>query len=313
MSWATQSWENTEPQETVDFTDKHAPRRVWIYPGITKRYLFLDGTPFKFFEHSLYDVTKRSKDKCICLAKNPIDERGCPVCDGDIYAAMIGYFSVIDMGEVKYNSQNQVILEGYVGKDDVLFQFERNAYGARAGSKAKPGMLQKIKRQMAKRGGSIKGCVFDIHRSGQKVEGAGDELEFVDQVDAEHWVEYLESQGGNNPQRGDRPLEATPYDFMQVFKPHSYEELTKLMAGFSGKSNTRKPFSKPAAATSGATGASYGGGAVTQPRVVSGGWKPASERGAAEETPAANTASQPAPEPASAPMPSGPEDDDIPF
>ena len=68
-------------------------------------------------------------------------------------------------------------------------------------------MLQEIKRQMQRQGGDITGCVYDFTRSGKMVETIGDRMEFIERIDRSQWVNYLNKQGANHP---DRSVEGKP-------------------------------------------------------------------------------------------------------
>jgi len=233
MGFGKQSWDDTEPTDDGGGGDgqRYAPRRFWIpKPAedgkqFTKRVMFIDSTPFCFFEHSLFKITNSTKDRCICLEKNGLDERGCPVCDKDLWAYYIGYFSVINMGDVRLNGSD-LTLEGWTNpKNDKLFQFGREALGAKRGGKDKPGMLQEWKRQIDRRGGDIVGCVFDLTRSGKLVETTGDRVEFIERVPPEKWEEYFKALGSDETEN-DLILE--PIDYMEEFKQHSYDALQSL-------------------------------------------------------------------------------------
>lgn len=233
MSFGQTGWEGTEPTDDSGGGggEQYAPRRLWIPKPkddgtqYTKRIMFLDSQPFCFHEHSLFKITNSTKDRCICLAKNGLDERGCPVCDKDLWAYFIGYFTIIDMGDVSYSNDGTVTLTGWRNKNDELFQFTRKALGAKVGGKDKPGMLQEYKRQMQKRGGDIKGCVFDVTRSGKLVETIGDKVDFVERVPEEKWEEYFTALGAGDTKN---ELELEPFDYMEVFKQHSYDQLQNL-------------------------------------------------------------------------------------
>ena len=86
-------------------------------------------------------------------------------------------------------------------------------------------MLQEYKRQMNIRGGNIVGCVFDVTRSGKLVETIGDKVDFVERVDKDKWEDYFNALGAADCEND---LELEPFDYMEVFKQHSYEALQNL-------------------------------------------------------------------------------------
>lgn len=260
MTWGSVGW--SEPKSSDDgqssgFPENlNYPRSVWIKPQTTRRFLCLDDAPFRFREHSLYEYTRNSRDRCVCLSKNdlPESELGCPVCVRGTYSYLIGYFSMIDMGEVSYGSGGGAKLSGWVSKKGVLYQFERKAYGAKFGSEEKPGMYQKILRKMKRVGGKLSGCVFDMSRSGRKVEIVGDEIEFVERVEKPQWMGYLNSLGAGNPDRGSRPLELESFDWMKAIVPHTRQQLAAVCGG-----SAPAP-ARTASAGAVVSGASYEGG-----------------------------------------------------
>jgi len=86
-------------------------------------------------------------------------------------------------------------------------------------------MLQEYRRQMNIRGGNIVGCVFDVTRSGKLVETIGDKVDFVERVEPSKWGEYFSSLGADDAKN---ELELDPFDWIEVFKPHTYEQLQNI-------------------------------------------------------------------------------------
>lgn len=232
MSWGNTGWDEVDNQES-SFSEKkdYGPRRFWMPAKVTKRIMFLDESPFTFYEHSLWALTK-NQDKAICLKKNGIDQRGCPLCEAEMWPSFTGYFSVIDMGDVKYNDDGTVRLEGWTSDKGTTYQFGRKLFGAKRGGKDKPGVLQKIRR-LAQKNGGLAGTVWDVYRSGNKVESVGDEFEFVERVDPSKFADFLVAQGAN-PEY----IEVSPIDYAEVFTPSSYEELQRLTGGTGGYSES---------------------------------------------------------------------------
>jgi len=198
---------------------------------ITKRILFLDTIPFAFWEHSFYKITGKSRDKCICLGRNGLDERGCPLCDQEFWPAYAGYLTVIDMGTVIGTGQNMK-LEGYQGKKDRVWQFDKKVICMKRGGDDKPGMLKKIERYRDKYGGDLTGTVWDVTRTGRLVEACGDEWDYVERVKPEEFAEYLVRAGAQRDQ-----LDLQPCDYYEEYVPKPYEELARFVGGGGGASN----------------------------------------------------------------------------
>jgi hypothetical protein len=205
-------------------------QRFWTPVGVTKRIVFLDEFPFCFWGHSLWAITGNSWEVEICLKKHRLDKRGCPLCASEMWPSYIGNFSVIDMGTLEDGQ-----LKGWVSDKGVNYQFGRKFLGAKSGGKDKPGMLPKLKRLADKRGGKLIGTVWDVYRSGQKVEAVGDEWEFVEQVKptAEAIKRYLLDLGAE-----EKYLKVQPINYAELFKPNTFERLERLCRGASPKKDT---------------------------------------------------------------------------
>ena len=216
------------------------PRKFWMPSGASKRIMFLDGSPFALWEHSLYSLNK-SKDNAICLKKNGLDEgKGCPLCEAELWPSFIGYFSVIDMGDVTRRPDGSVKLTGFTGKTGKLYQFQKSLLGAKRGGQDKPGVLKKLQRLAGKHGNDLTGTVWDIYRSGAKVESVGDEWEFVEKIAPKDFAPYLVTAGAV-----EAGLDVKPYDYTAIFKQPAYEDLKRLV-GDKGGAAGGSPFADDA-------------------------------------------------------------------
>ena len=223
MSWGNTGWDLVDVDETKA-KQKFGPKRFWMPPEKTKRIMFLGDDPFVFHEHSLWNLTKTSA-KEICLKRNGIGDE-CPLCDAEMWPSVVGAFTIIDMGDVvPGKKKGETKLEGWTNDKGQTFQFGRKLYTPKRGGKDKPGILRKIQRLSEKKGGLI-GTVWDVYRSGQKVESVGDEFEFVERVDKDKWTEYLVNLGAN-PEY----LSLEVIDYNKAFQPSSVEELRGLVGG----------------------------------------------------------------------------------
>lgn len=226
MSWGSQSWDSVDDFGGSEKTASNdGPRTFYMPQGVTKRIIFLDNAPFTFWQHSLYEITRSAKDKEICLKKNRIAQE-CPICDKELWASMIGYFTVVDMGDVKRGAGGEVKLEGWTSDKGVVYQFGKKLLGAKRGGKDKPGILKKIAR-LAERHGDLTGCVFDVYRSGGKVESCGDEWDFVEKVAPDQIADYLRNAGAED----DHVADLTPYNYTEVFEPKTVEQLKAIVSG----------------------------------------------------------------------------------
>jgi|GEM_PF-3457564 len=228
-----------------------------LFPGkpVTHRFLFLDGSPFSYYEHGLYKWRGCGYWNALCLAKNNIDDRGCPLCmkeGGDDWPSFIGMFSGIDMGQVEYLDDGSIKLhhrtwedkEGTIHED----AFPRVVLGAKKGSKKSPGVLKKLLWQAERRGKSLEGTVWDTSRSGDKEAGIGETWEYIDRVAPEDYVKFLQQHGADPDALNVEPIS----NWHDICRPLSYETMAKIvgMGGGSGQ--------KGGGARS--EGAGYGGG-----------------------------------------------------
>ena len=237
VDFASQTWD--EDEWPADGGGQEYPtnefKRFWMPPDVTKRIFFLDGMPMVFWEHNMYAVTRSSKDHEVCLKRNKISSRGCPICkaitkDGkNPWPSLIGYFSVIDCGDVDIDDHGETILTGYTVKDGTVIQFQRKLYGAKRGGKDKPGVLKKLQRLVKKHAGNdLTGTVWDVYRSGEKTENVGDEFTFIAKIPRDQWLDYLVEMGADR-ERVEKVLE--PVDYDKAFKPSEYDDLRRVVLG----------------------------------------------------------------------------------
>ncbi|MBN2256322.1 MAG: hypothetical protein JW704_00590 [Anaerolineaceae bacterium] len=187
-----------------------------LVPGrpATKRVLFLSGRPFCIYEHGLWNFSK-SLDviggyTAICTEKNELVKgKPCPLCaksGGDNYPYYIGFFPIIDMGQVQYGAGAGKIklfhrqLE-YQNKT-IDMKFERVLLGAKRGSKDKPGVLKtlyvKMEQLRDKHGWEdLTGTVWDTTRGGEKDATVGNMWEFVERILPEDFEDYLVQHGAD--------------------------------------------------------------------------------------------------------------------
>ena len=216
----------------------------------TKRVIFLDSSPFCFWEHNIYKITGNASDREVCLERNGLDEI-CPICELDgqksereqfrrgakrnWWPSYVGYFTVVDLGDVVMEG-GTCRLEGWQSpKSGKVYQFQRKLFGAKRGGKDKPGTLPKLHRIVQKKGGSLRGMVFDIYRSGGKVEAVGDEFELVERVDDDKILDYIRELAGPgfmDVAPDGFEFSDKPFDYLEVFKPKERKELEALVASY---------------------------------------------------------------------------------
>ena len=234
--WAKQGWDDIDNTEYSEDENKQwGPRRFWMPAEATKRVLFLDGDPFCFHEHEMWNLNK-SRDRHVCLDRNKIDPKGCPLCMADLYPTFIGYFTIINMGDVLQDEKGRLKLQGWHSeKTNRTYQFQKELYGAKRGSKKKPGTLKQLQRLAQKRGGNLSGTVWDIYRSGSGASNVGDEFDFIEKIAEQDWEAYLVGEGAEQEQLQKAGL--VPFDYTEEFKPKTYDELQTIVSGVPSKPN----------------------------------------------------------------------------
>lgn len=221
-NWAQKGWGNADPPDDAS-ERSNRPHNFWMPPGATKRIMFLDAEPFCLFEHSLFEITRDAKERAICLERNSLDSRGCPLCRKKLFPSFVGYFSVIDMGDVEFDG-GKVKLSGWTSPKGIHYQFQRKLFGAKRGSAGKPGILPKLHRIAQKKlRGDLTGAVFDVTRDGAKSESIGNDFEFIESISKKDIREYLIRAGANA-----EGLVVDPFEYKEVFVPKSYESLARL-------------------------------------------------------------------------------------
>ena len=183
------------PEPDDNPLDKGRPAR--------KRFLVV-GAPFYMWEHGLYKMpnAQRGVYNALCLKQNQLADR-CPLCDDKRWPSYGAYFTVVDMGFVKYTAAGAELIPEYwtdgKGKTHNM-QFRRRLMVAKRGGKDNPGQLSFFEDQRNRRG-DLTGCVYDSQRTGGKKSVMGDNLEFVERVGKgspatpEEMRAYLEASG----------------------------------------------------------------------------------------------------------------------
>tara|TARA_Y100000310_G_scaffold206421_1_gene206837 strand:- start:2022 stop:2804 length:783 start_codon:yes stop_codon:yes gene_type:complete len=225
MTWGSQSWDSVDDYGESPNVNT-GPKSFYLPANLTKRVIFLGNAPFTFWQHSLWEITRSGKDREVCLKKNRIGNE-CPLCDKEMWPSMIGYFTVIDMGDVKRDSEGKLTLEGWTSDRGVTYQFGKKLLGAKRGGRDKPGVLKKIARLAERHGGDLTGCVFDIYRSGNKVESCGDEWDFVEKVNPSSIADYLKHNGASDEDVAD----LTEVNYAEHFMAKSVDDLKAIISG----------------------------------------------------------------------------------
>lgn len=177
--------------------------RFWMPTGTTTRIVFLDDVPPIYEEHQL-QINGDWKNWFTCLKQFG---KPCPHCEASSYAYTAGAYTIIDGTEWKDK-------QGNVHKN------EKKLFVAKIDT------LKKLKQISAKRGG-LRGCVFEVSRTGDKSPGTGDMFDFEKKLTEEELVAMF----GKKDPKG-----AQGYNYDEILAPKDAEE-TKSNMNNEAKSN----------------------------------------------------------------------------
>jgi len=204
---------------------------------VVHRILFLNDAPFSYWEHNLWSWRGCGHWTAICLAKDKIDDRGCPICLSGAkgnWPYYIGLFGIIDFGQIQYQDKEVKLTHNYWKNSDgekVENPFPRILLPAKLGSADSPGVLKKLMWQAERKGGTLEGTVWDTSRSGKKEAQCGETWEYVDRVAPEDYVDYLAGYGADRGELNVDPID----DWKEICKPLSYEAMARIVGGGESK------------------------------------------------------------------------------
>lgn len=239
MSWMGTGYDGLD-KVYEEMGGKGGPRRVWIPPLKTARFMFLDDMPTKFWEHQFfYNQNWRNWEPCV--VRNKLGP-SCPVCEASDkhYPYYVGLHTVIAM------------TPWFTKKGSHEVCFNREIFAARLGGDEKPGVLKKLKK-LSEKHGRLRGLVFDVERPGKKTEVCGSEFELVESIDPKGIHEYATAQLKSYIARANEKLPPDkqltlekhwkrnpwePYNFEEIIKPRSYDELKGMFARGGGSSGS---------------------------------------------------------------------------
>jgi len=201
-----------QEEKKAEMRGKNNIFRFWIPKGESTSITFLDGDlvdgildiPF-YHEHNV-NMNGSWMNWFICTQ----DEEPCPICEGGGSASYVGVMTVIDHGE--YTSKK----DGVVHKDNVkLFVAKRDT-------------IKLLQKYAVKRGG-LRGCTFDVSRTGDKSPAVGSAFDFTEKLTEQQLAaKYKPSKAGEL----DRSKAVNYEDYLKgLYQPAS--ELRKLGFGSS--------------------------------------------------------------------------------
>jgi hypothetical protein len=170
--------------------------RFWMPVGKTTRIVFLDDKPPVYEEHNP-QINGSWKHWFTC---NKMFGEPCSHCEAGTYAYTAGAYTIIDGTE-------------WVDKKGKTHKNEKKLFVAKIDT------LKKLKQISAKRGG-LRGCVFEVSRTGDKSPGTGDMFDFEKKLSEEELKKLFGGQDGKGHE---------PYNYDEVLAPKDAEETNTQM------------------------------------------------------------------------------------
>lgn len=200
-----------QEEKKAEMRSKNNIFRFYLPKDANSSITFLDGNlvdgvldiPF-YHEHQL-NMNGSWKNWFICTQ----DEEPCPICEGGNNSAYVGIMTVIDHSE--YTNKNNMVVK------DTLKLFV-----------AKRDTIKLLQKYAVKRGG-LRGCTFDVTRTGDKSASVGSAFDFTEKLtEAELTAKYKPAKNGDV----DRSKPVNYEDYLAgLYQPAS--ELRKLGFGSS--------------------------------------------------------------------------------
>lgn len=256
-SWAQQGFGGLKHEEERLAT-LFGPNRVWLKPGSSLEFLFIDDEPFTFYEHNP-KIDGSWRNWVTCLSGSDYDTTPCCEILGPNSKYYVGYFTVVDLSK-------------WTDKKGNVHQYEVKLLPAKAKT------LKKLKRKKEERG-SLVGCIYKAHREDEESANVGDEFEFIKEADLSKVFDAVNYKGTKlaelyakafegGPEQiallqktfslsiGDdkKPVQkVVPFNYFSIFEPKDPRTVKTFLAGATMDRDDDK--AKSPAATSGAAAA----------------------------------------------------------
>lgn len=203
------SWYNTGEEGAAKAKDEaeqrakdfSGPQRFWLAPDKSTKFVLLDSAGFFFKEHN-YNKGGSWLNWETCL--DDIGEEECPFCEGDYRYSFVAAFTIIDLSKYKSKKTGEL-----VSARKKLIIFKSTAQS-------------KILKQKERHENDLKGCVFETTRYTKKECSTGEDFDFIKRATMEEIKELC-------PSGEDAEEFVKPYNYMEVFKPKSAEELRRIL------------------------------------------------------------------------------------
>lgn len=260
-SWYNQGYDGMKKEEDRIST-MGGPNRIWIKPGTSCDFVFVDDEPVCIYEHNpKIDGSFRNWITCV---KGIYDEAIC--CDemGEKTRYYVGYYTVVDCSK-------------WTDKKGNTYQYEVKFLPAKLKT------LKKFKRKKEDRiaagAGGLAGCLYKATREDEKSPNVGDEFEFTRTVDMEKLFQVANYKGkklsdlfakaSDQPNQdrlrkifnikvgadGKVVNEIPAFSYMDLLRPKSMKDLKEALKNVEEKDPSPGGSNTPSTKSSGPSGA----------------------------------------------------------
>ncbi len=173
--------------------------RLWLPVGASTTIVFLDTEGFYFHEHQIYR-NNSWKNWYTCLR----EFSECPICEADYKPSYVAAYTVIDTA--KYVSKKTGKEVKNVKKLLILKSTVQPMWA----------------RRREEAGGDLTYGVFKLYRDKKEQASTGEDVQYKGKLTQEK-VLMLKPEGMSNEEF------LAPYDYLELFKPKSVDELRSIM------------------------------------------------------------------------------------
>lgn len=232
--WASAGFGGTQKEEQRLAT-LYGPNRVWLKPGTSQEWVFIDDEPLCFHEHNP-KINGDWKNWMTCLQN--ISDDGVPCCEilGAKTRYYVGYFTVVDLSK-------------WTDKKGNVHQYEIKLLPAKLKT------LKKLQRKKQDKGTLI-GAMYKVTRETDQSPACGDDFEYLREADlsklfdlvnykgkklAEHFakadsdpvVQHMLKQTFNLRLGDDNKVlpKISPFNYYSLFEPKSAKEVRSMLHG----------------------------------------------------------------------------------
>jgi hypothetical protein len=208
QSWFSQGQEGEEraKQDEEDRARKAGAFRLWLPPGGSTEFTFLDTEGFFFREHNFYhNKSWMNWETCI----QDIGEEDCPFCEAGVKYFYECVFTVIDHAEYVSKRTQKVV------KDTKKLLVLRST------------ARKKVLRKKDQQDGDLTYCRFSVNRDSAQECSTGEDFDFIHRATREDVLRYAPTEYMGKAITASEWIK--PFDYMAIFQPKKAEQLRRIL------------------------------------------------------------------------------------